>query len=151
MDTEILNHAPVGFSFIDCFARRETDQRPSRLLFSSEGHLLKKITELMYKPNSCQLTSKRLLLQQRHTFCRSADRAAARASLVGRRAVLLKRQKKIAGLTRRSFCRRSWDRPPTVARLLPFPSSVVPGAQPCPFSFVCAPTLSDASDMFDFP
>ena len=27
------NHAPVGFSFIDCFARRETDKRPSHFLF----------------------------------------------------------------------------------------------------------------------
>jgi hypothetical protein len=84
------------------------------------------------------------VLQERRSCCR-------RASQVGRRAILLKRQKKIAGLTRRSFCRRSWGRPPTVARLLPFPFSVVPGAQPCPFSFVSAPTLSDASDMFDFP
>ena len=84
------------------------------------------------------------VLHEGRSYCR-------RASLVGKRAVLLKRQKKIAGLTRRSFYRRSWDRPPTVARLLPFLSSVVPGAQPCPFSFVTAPTLSDASDMFDFP
>ncbi len=71
--------------------------------------------------------------------------------LVAEEAVLLKRQEKIAGLTRRSFGRRSWDRPPREARLLPFPFSVVSGAQPCPFSFVSAPTLSDASDMFDFP
>jgi hypothetical protein len=47
-------HAPVGFSFIDCFARRETDQRPSRLLFSSEGLLLKKIIQPMHKPEWCQ-------------------------------------------------------------------------------------------------
>ena len=75
----------------------------------------------------------------------------ARDSSVARRPVLVKGQEKIAGLNRKSFGRRSWDRPPREARLLPFPFSVVYGAQPCPFSFVSAPTLSDASDMFDFP
>lgn len=67
------------------------------------------------------------------------------------KAVLLKRQENLAGSDRRSFGRRSWGRPPTAGRLLPFPFSVASGAQPCPFSFVTAPTLSDASDMFDFP
>jgi hypothetical protein len=71
--------------------------------------------------------------------------------LVAEDSGLLKRQEKSAGLPWRSFGRRSWDRPPRAARLLPFPFSVVSGAQPCPFSFVSAPTLSDASDMFDFP
>ncbi len=84
------------------------------------------------------------VLQERKSCCR-------RASLVARRAILVEGQEKITGLTRRSFCRRSSGRPLTAARLLPFPFSVVSGAQPCPFSFVSAPTLSDASDMFDFP
>jgi hypothetical protein len=66
-------------------------------------------------------------------------------------AVLVKRQKKLAGSIRRSFCRRSSGRPPMAARLLPFPFSFVSGAQTYPFSFASAPTLSDAFDMFDFP
>ena len=43
--TNEKNHALVGLSFKDHFARRETEKRPSNFLFSSEGRRLKKIRE----------------------------------------------------------------------------------------------------------
>ena len=145
-----LNHAPVGFSFIDCFARRETDQRPSRLLFSSEGHLLKKMSQPMYKPNSSQPSFGGYSFSG-DTLSRSADRAAGETRFSSGDGSFPKRQENLARLDRTSFCRRSSGRPLKAARLLPFPFSVVSDAQTCPFSFVTAPTPSDASDMFDFP
>ena len=104
----------------------------------------------MYKPKSSQPSSGCYSFSA-DTLSRSADLAAVetRFSCSGRS--FPKRQENLACLDRTSFCRRSSGRPLTAARLLPFQFSVVSGAQTCPFSFVTAPTLSDASDMFDFP